>query len=95
MQRRLAVLAALLTVSCGSSGGSPSESYTLYRNSNLDENRRLHWASFDAAGESGWDNVTNCEMAARLLNEHFRSLDRRAHRDVQFWCEPGPYVSHL
>jgi len=93
MQRWLAAFGAFLAAGCGliERGTKP---YTLYRDSGNPE-LRLHWASFDADAESESYNRENCELAARLLNENLRRVDPRAYRDHTFWCEPGPYVSHL
>lgn len=60
-----------------------SETYTLYRNSLLDANMRLHVATFDAA-EGGPYNRENCDQARVLF---------QAQPDVKttFWCEQGRF----
>lgn len=70
---------------------------TLYRNSPLDHGMRVHFATFDAQGESNPSyNFTNCEMAARILNANVTAMTERGGqtRDplVGFWCERGAYA---
>lgn len=84
-----ALLLALSLAACQKA----SPTYTLYRNSSLDPNLRIHWASFDAA-DSGMGTMTynqeNCEMAADLLRKNLRSLNNGA-EPVRFWCEKGKF----
>ncbi len=68
-------------------GVKDSEIYTLYRNSPIDFNERIHVATFDAdAKEDMHDyNMSNCMIA----QEHFQRavlLD-----GVKYWCEKGKY----
>ena len=67
-----------------------AERYTLYRNSPLDRNLRVHWATFDVSGTMGDANHNQCEMTALLLNANYQTdrFDRR----VGFWCEAGAYA---
>lgn len=65
---------------------------TLYRNSNLASNLRLHFASFDVVGEANDFNISNCQMAARLLNANIKEQSTGLNTPpVGFWCEPGPF----
>jgi hypothetical protein len=60
-----------------------SVSYTLYRNSVLNESMRLHVASFDA--KDGHDyNMENCEVARGLFQAQPGIKTR-------FWCEKGSF----
>ena len=77
--RRGLVFFALLLTGCG-----PSENVeTLYRNSSLDENARIHVATFDAA-ESRAYNQENCRQAKELFQAQPAARTR-------FWCEAGRY----
>jgi hypothetical protein len=62
---------------------SDSESYTLYRDSLMIQNARIHVATFDSAdGEKV--NQENCFVAAKLFQ----------HQDgvqTKFWCEKGKF----
>ena len=79
--------------SCSAQGGA--EPYTLYRNSNLDPQLRVHWATFDAKESASTYNMDNCLMASGLLNANLDAASRRAGRprpqNVGFWCEPGTF----
>ena len=68
---------------CGCSGLAGSDTFTLYRNSVVDANMRLHVASFDSADGEAY-NRENCEVAKQLF---------KAQPDVKtkFWCEKGPF----
>ena len=69
---------------------------TLYRNSFIDPSLRIHWATFDADETDRTYNLSNCAMAARLLNSNSRAAataqDNQPDETVGFWCEPGPYA---
>ncbi|MER2518965.1 MAG: hypothetical protein ABTR92_21665 [Candidatus Accumulibacter phosphatis] len=82
MNRTLATLfGALATaalVACGDSA-----SFTLYRNSVLDENMRIHVATFDAAGGEAY-NRGNCEQAQALFQA-------QPGVKTKFWCEKGRF----
>ncbi|MBY6013590.1 hypothetical protein KUV75_01560 [Qipengyuania gaetbuli] len=71
-----------------------SVTYTLYRNSDLSRELRVHWASFDADDLPGY-NLSNCQMAARLLNANITQSaeadGKRPYQSVGFWCEEGKY----
>jgi hypothetical protein len=76
------VAAAALTLLVASCGGG-SESYTLYRNSPVDANMRIHVASFDAADGSKYNNE-NCNVAADLFK-------KQQGVTVRYWCEQGAF----
>jgi hypothetical protein len=66
-----------------------SNIYTLYRNSPLDNNMRLHIATFDSANEayggtSESYNKENCLLAVSLFQAQPNVVSR-------FWCEKGRY----
>ena len=65
---------------------------TLYRNSNLIKDLRLHFGSFDVVGEANDFNINNCKMTARLLNANINEQSTSPKSpSVGFWCEPGPF----
>lgn len=86
----LAVAPLLSVVSCAQVGPSERGVVTLYRSSSLDPKARVHFGSFDAVESDPSYNMTNCRMAARLLNANVRKLndDRQP---AGFWCEPSRY----
>lgn len=55
---------------------------------------RIHFASFDTP-EDGYYNLSNCQMAARVLNANVDANAERngGSRDVSlgFWCESGGF----
>jgi hypothetical protein len=67
---------------------------TLYRNSTMVTGMRLHWASFDADDGPSY-NISNCMMAARLLNANLLASAEAEGKPppagVGFWCEPGSF----
>ncbi|PDS27987.1 hypothetical protein CO650_28855 [Rhizobium phaseoli] len=77
---RLALCMPLIFVaSCDDDG----RQYTLYRNSFLDANMRLHVASFDSADGEAY-NSENCRIAAGLFAE-------QPGVQVRYWCEKGRF----
>lgn len=68
---------------------------TLYRNSPLSADLRVHWATFDVEGEPPNYNLSNCQMAARLLNANniasAKAEGKEPYPSVGFWCENGTY----
>ncbi|MBB4290620.1 hypothetical protein GGE16_002660 [Rhizobium leguminosarum] len=60
-----------------------SRQYTLYRNSALDANMRLHVASFDSADGESY-NSENCQIAAGLFVT-------QPGVTVRYWCEKGKF----
>ena len=77
--RTLVYLSLVGLISCG----SDNEIFTLYRNSVIDENMRIHIASFDAVDGEVY-NRGNCEQAQQLF---------KAQQGVKtkFWCEKGVF----
>ena len=63
--------------------GCSDPTYTLYHNSLLDPNMRIHVASFDAAEDSHY-NQENCQVAAGLFSGQPGVKTR-------FWCEKGTF----
>ena len=61
-----------------------SETYTLYRDSNLIPNTRQHFATFDVNGEQLGFNQLNCQATAELIS-------KQPGLEQKFWCEKGPY----
>jgi len=73
-------------------GASSAEAATLYRNSTMARELRIHFSTFDADDEVAGYNLNNCQMVARALNANYREmagLDNSA--TTGFWCEPGEY----
>lgn len=73
------VAGCLSLVSCT----NRSEPFTLYRNSPLDPNMRIHIATFDAEGPDTY-NQTNCALAEKLFSAQEGVT-------AKFWCEKGRY----
>lgn len=69
-------------------------SVTLYRNSSTDYSMRIHWATFDARDGVNY-NLSNCQMAVRLLNANITALaanqGRTRDSGLGFWCEVGRF----
>jgi hypothetical protein len=70
----LGCLGLLLLASC-----RDNSSCTLYRNSPIDKNMRIHVASFDA-DEGAAHNRENCELAKGLFQAQPGTV-------TTFWCE--------
>jgi hypothetical protein len=68
-----------LAMGCNSSG----ETFTLYRNSVLDENMRIHVASFNTTDGEAY-NRGNCEQAQQLFQA-------QSGVKTKFWCEKGMF----
>lgn len=64
--------------------GNDSPTFTLYRNSPVDDHMRVHLATFDA-NEPGHYNEENCDLARKL----FQAQNGVS---VRFWCEKGRYT---
>ena len=79
---RLAVLSLSLSPFLAACGGG-ADSYTLYRNSVLDANMRVHVGTFDAADGEKY-NSENCKVAADLFQ-------RQDGVKTKFWCEKGSF----
>jgi len=74
----ISLLSLLFLTAC-----SHSETYTLYRNSVLDETMRLHVATFDSKDGEKY-NQGNCDIAKDL----FQKQDGVK---TKFWCEKGAF----
>lgn len=82
-QRLMSGMVVTSVVAMAGCGVSEGDTYTLYRNSVITQDARMHVASFDT-DEGGRYNNENCQHAMGLL---------QAQPDVQvrFWCEKGRY----
>lgn len=82
-QQMIALVAVPCIAVLASCGVSEGDTYTLYRNSVITQDARMHVASFDTA-EGNRYNSENCQHAMELL---------QAQPDVKvrFWCEKGRY----
>ncbi len=60
-----------------------SDTYTLYRNSVLDEFARYHVATFNAKDGEKY-NQENCEIARKLFQKQDGVI-------TKFWCEKGKF----
>lgn len=75
------ILFLFVVVASGCS--SDNQTFTLYRNSVMDENMRVHVATFDATDGETY-NKGNCEQAQLLF---------QGQPDIKtkFWCEKGAF----
>lgn len=73
----------ILIISIFLAACSQNESYTLYRNSVLDEFERIHVASFNAK-EGEKYNQENCDIAKDLFQKQEGVV-------TKFWCEKGVF----
>lgn len=93
--KRLTGLIVLAVSTAACSGSEATQKFTLYRNSPVDPTLRVHWATFDAADSDRGYNLSNCQMAARLLNANVDASAKAEgkQRDpmLGFWCEPGGF----
>lgn len=89
--KRFTLAAALALSACDIGSG---EVVTLYRNSPVTHSTRIHWGTFDAADGTNY-NLSNCQMAARMLNANMTELAKREgsprNHEVGFWCEVGRF----
>lgn len=87
----LVAVTLLSLAACNKPDASP---ITLYRNSQIDHAMRIHFATFDAAEKTSF-NLSNCQMAARLLNANVDALAKRdggtRDKSLGFWCEVGAF----
>ncbi|KPF78324.1 hypothetical protein IP88_03980 [alpha proteobacterium AAP81b] len=91
MRRSIVMLLLAVLVVSGCKPAPPT--YTLYRNSRLNQNARVHMATFDTndpGNGSGTYNEENCAMIAALLTETMDAA-RDPIAPVHYWCEPGRY----
>ena len=77
IKRTFLLLATLNLIACTSSGTT----FTLYRNSVLDANMRIHVATFDTSDGDAY-NAENCRLAAELFRDQQGVM-------TSFWCEKG------
>lgn len=63
--------------------GCTEHSYTLYRNSAVGSDMRIHVASFDAKDGDAY-NQDNCQTAAGLFQQQPGIV-------TKFWCEKGSF----
>lgn len=92
---KLVATAVIITLTgCSLEKPISNEQATLYRNSHVMNDLRVHWATFDAS-DGGDYNLGNCQMAARLLNANVRASaaaeGKEPYSAVGFWCEVGAY----
>jgi len=76
--KKLILPLSLFLIAC-----SQSDTFTLYRNSALDETMRLHVATFDSKDGEKY-NQENCNIAKDLFQ----------HQDgvkTKYWCEKGAF----
>lgn len=84
---RLYVVPIFVVAACSPSSNEPSERhvYTLYRNSVVLKNARMHVATFDYTGEDrAAFNMENCQHASYLFQQ-------QPGVETRFWCEQGRY----
>ncbi len=77
------IIAAAIALNLTGCLPGKADVYTLYRNSPVDKNMRVHWATFDASNSSSY-NQENCEIGRQLLQSQNGVT-------VKFWCEKGKY----
>lgn len=85
MYLRAPLAIAALCSMLGACRGQDASTYTLYRNSVLNDGARIHVATFDAADGEAY-NRENCAAAAGLFGGQPGTRTR-------FWCEKGRYQS--
>jgi len=73
------LLVLMVLISCS----KKVETYTLYRNSIVIDNARIHMATFDSNDEAPY-NQENCELARTLFQSQPQVV-------THFWCEKGHY----
>ena len=78
MNKFIVATAAFLIMGC-----SQSDTFTLYRNSVLDEFARIHVASFNAKEPNPY-NQGNCDVAKDLFQ-------KQEGIKTKFWCEKGAF----
>ena len=80
MRVTVLLLAAILLGSC-----NDAQTYTLYSNSLIIPEMRVHVATFDAADGDDY-NRGNCNIASELFKN-------QPGVTVKYWCEKGRYRS--
>jgi len=83
----IVTVVALIQISatCGNAA-SKDRVVTLYRNSAIDKNMRIHVATFDADEKQEY-NYENCAVASGLFS-------KQPGVTVRYWCETGFYKRH-
>ncbi|WP_417415856.1 hypothetical protein [Hoeflea sp.] len=81
--QKIGILSGIFLFFSLASCNGKERSFTLYRNSVLDESMRIHIATFDAKAGSAY-NEENCDIAADLFQS-------QPGVTVRYWCEPGLY----
>ena len=77
-------LTILVTAATIEASAQESNVSTLYRNSVLDSEMRIHIATFDVDEVDPSYNSENCQIAAQLFQGQLGVT-------VRYWCEPGRY----
>jgi hypothetical protein len=91
MNLRFAISLSFIALAACSLNDS-SEPVTLYRNSQIDNSMRIHFATFNADDSGQYYNLANCRMASKVLNANVRQLNpTKEKQHVGFWCEEGMY----
>lgn len=80
--RSLTILSAIV-LTTAIAACTDSEAFTLYRNSPVGADMRIHVASFNAADGEAY-NRENCQVAASLFKT-------QSGVTVAYWCEKGQY----
>ena len=78
------LLTIFATAAAVEASAQDSNVSTLYRNSVVDSEMRIHIATFDVDEVSPSYNSENCQIAAQLFQEQLGVT-------VRYWCEPGRY----
>lgn len=79
MKQLIIVLVTVIFIA----GCGDRDTYTLYRDSALNPDLRIHVATFDAKGGDGY-NRDNCNQAERLFQNQMGVK-------TKFWCEKGVF----
>ena len=79
----LAVTATALLAGCSLNRAGDSETYTLYRDSQVQGISRIHIATFDSTGGEAY-NQENCKISQDLFQG-------QSGISTKFWCEKGRF----
>ncbi|MGY3805470.1 hypothetical protein ACWNT8_15505 (plasmid) [Pigmentibacter ruber] len=80
------ILKLLLTLNIISCSFSNKNIYTLYRNSPVGIDMRIHVATFDSKEKPDDYNFKMCNLGQELFQNH-----TIAGKNVKYWCEKGRY----
>ena len=88
---RVATVSTFILFLFGASACTSEPRVTLYRNSLVQEDARIHVATFDSSdrtpnGTSLDYNVDNCELAAELFKSQLGVNPK-----MRYWCEHGAF----